>query len=85
MAKEREQRQRPGEPTCNNCGKTHAKTVHVCVLAALLALVVDRGDKGKRFARRAVARVDVDAFWDDVGPIIDKLEDGWYDIAVAWR
>jgi hypothetical protein len=68
---------------CPNCGadigadKTHGDG---CVLGALLEVVRDRGNLRERTVATRGRRCDVDALWDDLGTVVDKLEDGGYSL-----
>jgi hypothetical protein len=65
---------------CPNCGDEHAELPSApCLLAVLLGLIVhDRETMTHEQAQAALAKVDVDALWTDLGPILDRLEDGAY-------
>ena len=64
---------------CPNCGgnvANHAE--NGCVLAALVQLVREREAMSERRLRKLHAGTDVDALWQELGPVIDGLEDGAY-------
>ena len=65
---------------CPNCGDEHSEMpIAPCLLAALFGLIVrDRGTLTEEQARAALANVDTDALWTDLGPILDRLEGGQY-------
>jgi len=67
--------------TCPNClapVANHPDTA--CVLGALIALIRDRQSVPERRLRKIHADTDVDAMWEDIGPVIDKLEAGGYSL-----
>ena len=51
------------------------------MLNAFLAILANRTGMKRRALRRLAARVDAHALWDDLGNVVDKLEDGYYDEA----
>lgn len=66
---------------CPNCGKPVAgHPENGCLLAALIGVIQDRGVTRRR-ALTLHANADVDALWSDLGPVIDRLQDGKYDEA----
>lgn len=68
-----------GENSCANCARVHATLPDVCIPAALMrVLVSDREEMTHKQALDALAALDPDALWDDVGPIIDRLGEGYY-------
>jgi hypothetical protein len=69
-------------PTCPNC--THPIEGHPqnsCVLAALIDCLRDRGDLSEEELAQRHADCDMDPFWDDMGPVLDRLEDDGYTIS----
>ena len=65
---------------CPNCA-AHPVADHPangCVLAALIQCIRDRGTVPERRLRDVHAHTDVDALWNDVGKIVDRLEEGAY-------
>lgn len=66
---------------CNNCGRTHEIFLDVCIADAFLGVSLhSRGSLTEKQAAIILAGMDAAAFWDDVGPIIDRLEEGYYNI-----
>lgn len=66
-------------PLCPNCDQRVANhPENGCVLAALIQVARDRGGVPERKLRKLHAECNVDALWDDVGRIVDDLEDGHY-------
>lgn len=63
-------------PNCQASVANHPDTA--CVLGALIALIRDRQSVSERRLRKIHADTDVDAMWEDLGPVIDKLEAGGY-------
>jgi hypothetical protein len=62
-------------PNCNHPVEDHP--ANGCVLAAFIRVLEDRGvDKAK--LEKLHAECWVDNLWDDVGPILDRLEEGHY-------
>ena len=64
---------------CPNCSvpvKTH--THNGCVLHELMCVISDRGNLTKKEVRAIHAYVDADALWNDLGAIVDRLEEGGY-------
>lgn len=63
--------------TCPNC--TQPVVDHPengCVLAALIGVVRERGNKNEAELIELHADANVDALWDVLGPVIDGLEEG---------
>lgn len=68
-----------GKLKCPNCGGNVANHPEDgCVLAALIQVIRERQSKSEPRLRKLHAKVDVDALWEDLGRVIDKLEDGAY-------
>lgn len=66
---------------CPNCYETvQDHPQNGCVLAALIQVVRERGSRTDAELLALHADANVDAMWDDIGPIIDRLEDGAYTI-----
>ncbi len=65
---------------CPNCTISAVKDhpEDGCVLAALIQVLREREELPERTLLALHAKTDVDALWDDLGPILDKLEDGSY-------
>jgi hypothetical protein len=67
---------------CPNCSQAFTvRRPHPengCALAALAGVVADLGNKTPAQVARLIHNADVDALWTDLGPVIDKLEDGEY-------
>jgi hypothetical protein len=58
------------------------------ILTALLDCLVQRGAITRAEKRDMLKSTDVDFLWTEVGPILDRLEDGYYDMsaeAMNWR
>lgn len=70
----------PKKRMCPNCLTTAVKhhPENGCVLAALIQVLREREELPERTLLSLHAKTDVDALWDDLGPILDKLEDGGY-------
>lgn len=65
--------------TCPNCSSPVAKhPENGCVLGALVQVVRDRGSVPERRLRKLHAEVNTDALWNDLGRVIDDLEEGLY-------
>ena len=65
--------------TCPNCGspvKTHPR--NDCVLNALIGILHDRGNLSKKKLHVIHRKADTGVLWEDLGPILDRLEDGFY-------
>lgn len=65
--------------TCPNCScpvKTHPR--NDCVLAAFVGILRDRGNLSEEKLRAIHCKADMHVFWDDLGPILDRLEEGFY-------
>jgi len=65
--------------TCPNCGgsiKDHV--ADFCVLSSLMGVVDDRGNLARAQLEQLWGNVDIDRLWDDLGPILDRLEAGDY-------
>jgi len=70
-----------GVVECPNCCEPFSvKKPHPengCVLAALVGVVADRGATAQK-TKRLIAKCDVDALWEDIRGVLNKLEDGEY-------
>ncbi len=65
--------------TCPNCNAPHGVPVESCLLGALLAVIVNsRGTVAPEAAARLMESTDIDALWEDLGPVLDTLESGGY-------
>ena len=65
---------------CPNCCDTPIKNhpENGCVLAVFMEVIKSRGTLSKKQQTKIFESCDVGALWDDLGPIIDELEDGSY-------
>ena len=67
---------------CPNCAEhpvdNHPQTG--CMLAALIQIIEERGGHSATELQVLHANTNVDALWDDIGPIIDRLEHGEYNV-----
>ena len=64
---------------CANCGdEIPGHEENGCVLAALVQVIKDRGFTTSGSLLLMLRDTNVDALWDDLGPIIDQLEAGEY-------
>ena len=63
---------------CPNCYASPVKghPENGCVLAAFIVVLRDRGNKPERRLLQIHAECNVDALWDQVGPLLDRLEEG---------
>jgi hypothetical protein len=62
---------------CPNCGEPvagHPDTS--CTLYGLMQIVRERGNLPEAKVQKIHREVDVDALWEELGPVIDRLEDG---------
>jgi hypothetical protein len=70
-----------GVAMCPNCGtpvKGHAD--NSCILNVLIDILRDRGNKtGEELHQRHVG-CNIDALWDDMAAVLNKLEDGYYSL-----
>lgn len=65
-------------PNCNSPVKGHPD--NSCVLNALIGVLRERGVPAKKLEKLHAACW-IDNVWDDIGPIMDRLEDGYYSAA----
>lgn len=65
-------------PRCNNCGRPHGWFRDRCLLSVLLGLAIGGDNLTIPEARSMIDTTNVDALWDDMGPIIDNLAAGHY-------
>jgi hypothetical protein len=68
-------------PTCPNCGH-ELNEVHdacQCVLAVFASILEDREEIPGSAIDKRVEECNVDQLWNDLGPIIDKFQEGGYD------
>lgn len=64
---------------CTNCLTRHKVTPDVCIPAALLGVAVHERQTVSDFeAESLLANLNADRLWDDIAPIIDRLEKGEY-------
>lgn len=63
-------------PNCSEQVENHPQ--NGCVLAALVEILRDRGRYTDQTLQTIHANCDVDALWEDLGPVIDRLGDGDY-------
>lgn len=65
---------------CPNCLSSPVanRPENGCILAALIQVARERGDMSEAALRKLHANANVDALWNDVGAIVDKLETGDY-------
>jgi hypothetical protein len=63
-------------PNCTAPIKLHPE--NGCVLNALIQVVRERRTKTERQLLRLHAKAMPDALWEDIGPLVDRLEDGKY-------
>ncbi len=69
----------PEAVKCPNCG--HSIQNHPnngCVLHAFIGVLAERENLGRKKLDDLHAQADVDKLWEDLGPILDKLEAGGY-------
>lgn len=65
---------------CPNCLEKHEVFPDVCVLHVLLGVAVHgRQSLTNEAAHVVLKNCNADALWDDLGPIVDRLEAGYYD------
>lgn len=64
--------------TCPNCSASFPHPENGCALAMLISVISDRGTKTDAEIDALMTDCDVSALWDDLGPIVDKLENGGY-------
>jgi hypothetical protein len=62
---------------CPNCGAAvNAHPDTGCVLYALMTVIRERGNLAEAKVQKIHREVNVDALWEELGPIIDRIEDG---------
>ena len=67
--------------TCPNCGcPVEGHPNNACVLAALIGVVRDRENLTEDELLALHRNACVDVMWDDIGPILDRLEEGFYSV-----
>ncbi len=60
---------------CPNCGQAH-RAVSACALGVVLGVVEDRGELAvETMTPEILAAIDVDEFWDRVGPVTVWVEE----------
>jgi hypothetical protein len=64
--------------TCPNCMQPITKRMPGCVLHDLIGIVSDRGNVNRERLHEIHAACDPLVMWEDLGPVIDKLEAGGY-------
>jgi hypothetical protein len=63
------------ELRCPNCGQTH-RGVSACALGVVLGVIEDRGELAlETITPEIVAEIDVNEFWDRVGPVTVWVEE----------
>ena len=65
---------------CPNCGASHVED-HPhdgCMLHAVISVLRGRENMTEDALQKLHAETNVDALWDDIGPVLDKLEAGGY-------
>lgn len=65
--------------TCPNCGQPaegHPKSG--CVLGSLIGVLRNRGNLDEEELLNIHRKADTGVLWSDLGPILDRLEDGFY-------
>ena len=66
---------------CNNCCREHDDLPDVCLPAAMLGVsVFSREELTPDEADTLLENLNVDQLWDDIGPIIDRIQEGYYNI-----
>lgn len=61
--------------SCPNCGQRH-RGVSACALGVILGVIEDRGELDlDTIAPEIVAEIDVNQFWDRVGPVTVWVEE----------
>lgn len=68
---------------CENCRDSHVFTEAPCIAHALLMVRGGEVAMTEQDMRERLARLDTEALWNDVGPIIDNLLGGEYDVEVC--
>jgi hypothetical protein len=64
---------------CSNCARKHRTLPDLCILAALTGVSLHgRCDIDEKQAADIIKNTNADMLWDDIGPIIDRLEAGYY-------
>jgi hypothetical protein len=62
---------------CPNCGEPVAGHPDTgCVLNALVQIIRERGEIPEVKVRKIHREVDVDALWEELGPVVDRLQEG---------
>lgn len=73
----------PEPENCPNCYRdltTASRPADTCVLEALMACLQDRGEHTDATLATIWRDTDTDAFWSDVGDLLDKLGRGGYSV-----
>ncbi len=69
----------PKQVRCPNCQSPVANhPENGCVLAALIQVIREREALPETRLRKIHQGTDVDLLWRDLGPVIDRLEEGNY-------
>lgn len=64
---------------CPNCGAPVVDhPANGCALAVLIGVVRDRGDTAESVIHQLHKNCDTDALWNDLGRVVDALQDGRY-------
>lgn len=64
---------------CPNCLRLLPHRHNGCALHVVAQVARERGNVSKVMLDRFLASCDVDAFWDDLGRVVDRFEAGAYD------
>jgi hypothetical protein len=65
---------------CPNCGARAYLHIHNgCALAVLGEVAHSRGGLTRADVARLIAEANMDTMWSDIGPIVDRFEEGFYD------
>jgi hypothetical protein len=61
--------------SCPNCGQTH-RGLSACALGVVLGVIEDRGELApETITPEILAEIDVNEFWDRVGPVTVWVEE----------
>jgi hypothetical protein len=64
---------------CANCVRNHDEVDDICVLSVLVGVSLQsRQSITDEQAIDIIKNTNADMLWDDIGPIIDRLEEGYY-------
>jgi hypothetical protein len=64
-------------PNC--CAEIDTHPRDECILYVFMTVLRDRGNLDDEQLAEIHANCAVDMMWDDIGPILDRLEEGYYD------